>query len=253
VTKNYRRISVFVHGWWGSGKSWLAASAPGPRLILDTEGGSFDTPGEHVVWAPRTPFPEGLTKDHSVVVDASSWEVVHHVMDILLEGNHPFESVIIDSLHELQEMVKQSVAVPGETYDPNAVFERQAWGRLKNNMGLLMRQLRDLTRTTARKRVNVVIVSGSDDEMIPAKPLLEGGARKIALGFFDVVGYLRTANSQSGDEVRVLQISPSPSAVAKCRLHNLKLKYGNEIVNPDIRKILAVVNATTPATPEGTA
>jgi hypothetical protein len=226
---DYRRISVFIHGWWGSGKSWLATTCPGPRLILDTEGGSRDTPTNHVPWDGRSPLPE-LGKDDSVIVDIESY------------GDHPFESVVVDSMHELQEMLKHVVATPGESYDPNAVFERQAWGRLKNNMGLLMRQLRDLTRPKASKQINVVIVSGTDDEMVPAKPILEGGARKIVLSFYDVVGYLRTAQSQGGEEVRVLQITPSPTATAKCRLHNLKAKYGTEIVNPSIKKMLAVVN-----------
>lgn len=238
---DYRRISVFVHGWWGSGKSWLATTVPGPRLILDTEGGSRDTPTNHIQWDGRSPLPE-LDKDDSVIVDIEEYAQVEHLIALLRKGDHPFESLVIDSLHELQDMLKQQVADPGEAYDPNAVFERQAWGRLKNNMGLLMRQTRDLTRPKANKQINVVIVSGTDDEMIPAKPMLEGGARKIVLSFYDVVGYLRTAPAQGGEEVRVLQITPSPTATAKCRLHNLKAKYGSEIVNPNIRKMIQVVN-----------
>ena len=238
---DYRRISVFIHGWWGSGKSWLAVTAPGPRLVLDTEGGSRDTPTNHIQWDGRSDLPD-LDKDDSVIVDIESYAQVESIMHYLRKGQHPFESLIIDSMHELQDMLKQQVADPGEAYDPNAVFERQAWGRLKNNMGLLMRQTRDLTRVKSNKQINVVIVSGTDDEMVPAKPMLEGGARKIVLSFYDVVGYLRTAPAQGGEEVRVLQITPSPTATAKCRLHNLKVKHGTEIVNPDIRKMIQVVN-----------
>ena len=48
----------------------------------------------------------------------------------------------------------------------------------------------------------------------------------------------------------MLQITPNSSAVAKCRLHNLQVAYGSEIVNPDIRKMIAVVNKPQEATDE---
>jgi len=242
ANKDYRRISIFIHGWWGAGKSWLSASAPAPRLVLDTEGGYHDTEGKHIMWDPTSPVPQDLDKETSVIVDVNEWGVIEDVMNILRSGDHPFESVIIDSVHELQDQLKRVVANPEGVYDPNAVFQHQAWGRLKNNMGLLFRELRDLTRTSSPKRVNVVLVCGTDDELIPHKPLLEGGSRKVVTGFYDVVGYLRTAQDQKQQEVRVLQITPTPTAVAKCRLHSLQLEHGTEIINPDIRKMLSVVN-----------
>ena len=118
----------------------------------------------------------------------------------------------------------------------------QAWGRLLNNMALFLRELRDLSRPSSPRPVNVVPVAGTDDEKVPAKPLLEGGVRKLIAGWYDVVGYMTEAKDQNQEEVRVLQIAPGPLAVAKCRLHNLKVRWGTDIVNPDIRKMLAVVN-----------
>lgn len=240
--RDYRRISILIHGWWGAGKSWLAASAPGPRLVLDTEGGFYDTPGDHIVWDPTTPYPEGLTGDSTVIVDAQSWATVEDVRDILRKTDHPFESVILDSLHELQNLLRRAVARPGEAYNPNATFEMQAWGRMLNNMREFLQELRDLTRPNSPKKVNVVLVSGTNDEMIPAKPLLEGGIRKVITGYYDVVGYLTEAKDQHQNPVRILQITPDAAAVAKCRLHNLKVKYGDVIPNPDIKKMIQTVN-----------
>ena len=71
VNKDYRRISLFIHGWWGAGKSWLSASAPAPRLVLDTEGGYHDTEGKHVLWNPSDPLPQDLDKETSVIVDVN--------------------------------------------------------------------------------------------------------------------------------------------------------------------------------------
>lgn len=241
MADDYRRISVLVHGWWGAGKSWFAASCPGPRLVLDTEGGFHDTPGDHVLWSPTDSLPTGLTKDSSVIVDVQNWGTLEDTRAVLRE-KHPFKSVIIDSLHELQDQLKREVAEPGEVYNPNATFQMQAWGRLLNNMGLFLRELRDFTRPGTLSPVNVVLVCGTDDEKVPAKPLLEGKARQIITGFYDVVGYLTEAKDSKQNDIRVLSISPSPLHVAKCRLHNLKVKHGSEIINPDFRKMLAVVN-----------
>lgn len=241
TSRDYRRISLLIHGWWGAGKSWLAATAPGPRLVLDTEGGFYDTPGDHIVWDPTKPIPE-VTKDSTVIVDTKDWHTVEDVRAVLRSGDHPFESVILDSLHELQTLLKRAVATPGQQYNPNATFEMQAWGRMLNNMGEFLRELRDLTRPSSPRKVNVVLVSGTNDEMIPAKPLLEGGIRKVITGFYDVVGYLTEAKDQNQNQVRILQISPDSAAVAKCRLHNLKVKYGDIIPNPDIKKMIQVVN-----------
>lgn len=240
-SKAYRRISVFIYGWFGSGKSTLAATAPGPRLVIDSEGGFYDTPGTQVVWDPRESLPEGIDSNTSIIVDITTWGEFQDVMSVLRTGDHPFESVIIDSLNELQDVLKRDVADPGEQYDPNATFQHQAWGRLKNNLGLSLRELRNLTRPSARKRINLVIVCGTDDEMIPNKPLLEGGIRKSVAGLYDLMGYLRIAKDQNGDDVRVLQIQPSPTAVAKCRLRAVHEKHGDEIVQPDIKKIIATV------------
>lgn len=243
MKSDYRRISVLVHGWWGSGKSWFAATSPGPRLVLDTEGGFYDTPGEHIIWDPSTPIPTGLDKDSSVIVDVTEWAQVEVVRDYLRTGNHPFNSVIVDSIHELQNQLKRSVQNPGDAYNPNSVFDMQAWGRLLNNMGEFLRELRNLTRPGATRRINVVLVSGTDDEKVPAKPMLEGGIRKAIAGFYDVVGYMTVGQNAQKEEIRVLHTVANSLHVAKCRLHNLTVKYGGAIPNPDFRKMLAVVNA----------
>jgi len=242
-----RRIMMAVHGWWGSGKTWLAHTTPGPRLVMDQEGGSEDVEVPLIHWNPLTePIPSGLTPDTSVVVDISEYSLVLHILGLLESGNHPFETVILDSLTENQKQLKESVAKPGAAYDPNAVFDQQAWGRLLNNGELVIRRLRNLTRKASKKRVNVVVVMGSDTEAVPVKPLLQGALRKSLAGFFDLEGYLFTAlDNETKQEVRIMQITPSAEAEAKCRLHKVKVHYGTHIINPDVRNILAALNNPT--------
>ena len=245
-----RHIYMAIHGWAGAGKTWLSQTAPGPRLVIDAEGGSFDTADRTdrtvriQVWDPNEgPPPQDLTPDDTVVVGIRDLRLLNSLMNMLDSGDHPFESVILDSFSEMQAMLKTQVAKPGEAYDPNAVFDQQAWGRLKNHGGLILRDLRDLTKPYANKPINAVVVMYSDDESVPAVPLLEGGVRKSLQGWFDIIGYLFTAtHPDTKEEVRVLQIARDSVAIAKCRMHLVKVKYGTHIENPDLEEILNTVN-----------
>ena len=247
-----RKMYVAIHGWGGAGKTWLAHTLPGPRLCLETEMGAFDTAdrGDREVritlWDPLTePVPTGLTEADTVIVSIRDLTKVRAMISLLESGKHPFESVILDSFSEMQAMMKTMVASPGNEYDPNAVFDHQSWGRLKNHGGMLLRDLRDLTWPDAAKPVNVAVVMFSDEESIPAVPLLEGGIRKAMVGWFDIVGYLYTARlPDTKEEVRIWQIARDATASAKCRLHKVKLAYGTHIEYPDLTEILNVLNST---------
>lgn len=242
-----RKVAMLVHGASGVGKTWFAHTTPGPRLILDAEGGSFDTLSPTVNWDMlNDPVPTDLTDDTSVVVQVDDMQMLKAALVLLRGGLHPFESVVIDSLTEIQKILKAQVQRPGEQYDPNGLFDQQAWGRLLNNMELMVRSYRDLTRPSTTRPVNVCVVSGSDTEAIPVRMLLQGSIRKGIAYYYDMVGYMFTAADADGQEVRVMQIADLKTADAKCRLHNVKVKYGTHIENPDFRELLAVVNEGVP-------
>ena len=245
-----RKAYFGIHGWGGAGKTWLAHTLPGPRLALETEMGAFDTADREdrevriTLWDPLTePVPTGLEAKDTVVVGIRDLTKIGAVMALLEGGQHPFESLILDSFTEMQDMLKRNVASPGEQYNPNATFDMQAWGRLKNHGSMMLRDLRDLTWPDAIKPINVAVVMYSDDESVPAVPLLEGGIRKAMNGWFDLVGYLFTSvHPETKSEIRVLQIARDNTAIAKCRLHSVKVAYGTHIEHPDLAEILKTLN-----------
>lgn len=250
----YPRKAYFgIHGWGGAGKTWLAHTLPGPRLELSTENGSWDTRDRTdrevrmQAWDPATqPMPTDLTEIDTVVVNIRNISQLDAMMLLLKGGNHPFESVILDSFTAMQSKMKKLVASPGQAYDPNATFDHQAWGRLKNNGLLFLEDLQALTWPDTKKPINVAVVMFSDEESVPAVPLLEGGIRKGLVGLFDLFGYLFTAyNPDTKEEIRVLQISRNPEAQAKCRLHSVKVHYGTHIEHPDLDTILSILNGGT--------
>ncbi len=255
-----RRISVGVHGDWGSGKTWFAQTAPGPRLVLDTEGGAHDVETHRVPWIPGEQSLADLaeeygeiTEDTSVIVDISTAETIPQVIKYLQMGDHPFESVIFDSLTESQKQLKEQVANPGHEYNPDDSLDYQAWGRMLAHGEKWIRSIRDLSRQGAAKPVNVVVVMGTDDEVQPFKPLLQGALRKNLPGFFDLLGFIHVESDEDGNPIRIMRVTPQPfkmqgrtvRATAKCRLHNIQKTYNGTIASPDMRDILACVNQET--------
>jgi hypothetical protein len=217
---------MMVHGGWGVGKTWLVHSMPGPRLILDTEGGWEDVEVPTLLWDPLSePLPTGIDEDTSVIVEVTDLPTMKEAIRVLKTGEHSFVSFGLDSLTESQKQLKTRVADLNNEYDPNAIFDQQAWGRLLNHGELIVRDLRDLTRAGATKRMHGLVVMGSDTEMVPIKPLLQGALRKSLAGFFRLEGYLFRAVNDGGEDIRVMNISPAQGAEAKSNLHLVNMFY----------------------------
>lgn len=97
-------LTIAVHGPSGAGKSWLGDTAPGPRLILDAEGGTRFTPSTKHAWDPRTPPPtytETVVRYRTAVVRVADRESLQASFRWLASGKHPFVSLVIDPLTEL--------------------------------------------------------------------------------------------------------------------------------------------------------
>jgi hypothetical protein len=255
VQELLRYIFVGIHGWSGAGKTWLIQSLPRPLAYLDFEHGGFDAvdrddlPTNIVTWDPvNEPPPTGMDDTTVVVVNCTDPNRFDAVMTHL-RGVHAFKSASLDSYHALQERTKRRVANRRKDgsmgpYDPNSPFQQAAWGRLKNNGELLFDEMRDMASKDSVTPMNWGVVIGSDTEVIPAVPLVEGGLRRRIPYFFDVLGYLYTvANPEDPDEeVRVLQIAQDDIAVAKTRIHKIKLKHGRYIDNPNLSDLVTVMN-----------
>ena len=106
-----RSLSILVHGASKVGKSWMGDSTPAPRLILDAEGGSRFTPSKKVVWDPLTEEPPKASEDwDTCIVYVKDYDTVLKAYDWLNQSNHPFKSVVLDSISEIQQRCVDSIA-----------------------------------------------------------------------------------------------------------------------------------------------
>lgn len=221
-------LTAVIHGEPGGGKSFLADTAPGPRLILDAEGGSEFTPSwPKTIWNPNAFAPPGiqgcapgqeqLTETTRVIV--RDWQTLVRVFTWLESGQHWFTSLALDSLTEIQKRCRDDIR-------GTDAMQQQHWGELLIQMEFMVRRLRDLAMDPTNRLMNVIILALTDDKNGTYRPLIQGALQKSLPGFIHVVGYLYAEMAASGRLERKMLIQPVGNYVAKDRTHILTQTFG---------------------------
>jgi hypothetical protein len=173
-----------LYGASKAGKSTLAATTVEPRLMFDVEAASRFLPIKRVVWDPSDPPPEYDGSWDTAVVNTRSWKDVERGYQWLASGRHPFRSVIIDSISELQNRFLEQEA--GRTQPT-----MQNYGAAYRAVGGLVRDIRDLTVHPINPITQVVMVAmarqGQDGRW---HPWLVGQVATVLPYLLDVTGYL---------------------------------------------------------------
>ena len=190
---NTKRWRLLLFGEPKTGKTSLAETAPGPRLILDAEGGTDWLATSTVEWDPAQGPPPEVDSDVSVVVHVTDWELVERINRWLQQGNHQFRSVILDSLTEMQKQAKRSITDTG--------MQLKDWGTLYDKMDAPLRDLRDLTKAPGSP-VEVVIITAlantRDDRTVPD---VQGSMARSLAGQMDTIAFLRPGSMRSDGTV----------------------------------------------------
>lgn len=180
-----RSVTMMLYGASKVGKSTLAATAPAPRLLLDVETGHRFLPLQMKYWDPLREDPPVLdgTWD-TIVVKATSWGIVLKTFQWLQSGKHPFKSLIIDSISELQIKCMNDLVAPTEA------LKMQQWGELLRHMGAFLRDVRDLTMHPTAPLDAVILTAMAAERDGKSRPYLQGQLATQAPYFYDVLGAL---------------------------------------------------------------
>jgi hypothetical protein len=231
-------LSAIVQGESGAGKSWLGTTTPAPRLILDVEGRMKYAPTirESALWDVRGAIPE-VPPSGTVLVKARSFDEMRVVYQWLASGQHPFKSLVVDSLSELQKRAMDSIV-------GDAQAQTQDWGTLLRKMETLVRQVRDLADHPTNPLDAVVLITGAMEKAGSIRPLLQGQLGTTVPFYVDLNGYLSVAADPQDPtkSARALTIQPRPGLVVKDGTDILTQFYGPVIYHPNFTEMLNVLN-----------
>lgn len=227
-----RAISILVHGPAGAGKSTLGLSGPAPRLMMDVENASRFIQQRKIFWKPMEGPPPVYDGTWDVcVVKVKDWPIAKKTYDYLKSNQHPFRSLSVDSISETQ--VKSMEDINGRNQ-----FQTHHWGRLLQNMGGLLRDLRDLCGDEDSSLESLVLICTSQEKDGRWKPYLQGSIKDVVPYLFDMTGYLYVDQEKDAAgnaiEVRNLFVGSHPLYEAKNRVPGMP----STIREPNISSIL---------------
>jgi len=230
------RLTALIHGDSGTGKSWLADTAPGPRLVLDAELRSAFTPSHKILWDPRTDFPADLTEDDTVVVKVRSFQDLE-VTYQRIQAGHPFNSIIIDSLTEVQDRLVDAIAGTQQ-------MQMQDWGKLLRDLASYVRRFRDLRDHPTHPLLAFIAIAGTKTFDGKERPLLQGQIKDKIPYWFDLVGYVLPYMDE-GVVRRSLVVQPYVGNYeAKDNTGLITAHYGPTVPEPNITDIIRALNAS---------
>ncbi len=226
-------INMLVAGFPKSGKSWMGDTTPAPRLILDAEGGSRFTPSRKKQWDPtreKPPEPDG-TWD-TVIVPVLNYQTVLKAYEWLNSGQHPFRSVVMDSVSEVQQRAADALA------GTNAL-QLQDWGTLLRQVSDLVRKFRDLTTNPVKPLDAVIFIAMAKQRQDGTwHPYVQGALSTVLPYFVDVCAWMAAVPIEDGTTVRRLVIGPTPGYETGERVGG---RLGAYIDNPNVTEMLRLI------------
>lgn len=229
-------LVLLVHGPSGAGKSPLGCTSPAPRLVLDAENGTRFVRGiRKKEWDPIREAPPEPGDWDTCVVKVRDFETMKAAFRWLNSGQHPFVSLVFDSLTEIQKRCKDAIRGEGED-----MTERR-WGQLLDQMERLVRDFRDLTMHPTRPLKCVVFLALTDEKKGRIRPLVQGGLAMTLPGFLDVLAYMQATTDETGAIRRYLTVQPDgtfPEKDVKDRTGAL----GVHVWDPNVEQMRQTIN-----------
>lgn len=233
-------LKLLLYGDSGAGKSWAAGTAPDPIYLLTEPNGlptiKASNPRAVVVQADDT--HGGMNTVRAFLRAAKDGELARET---------GCKTVVLDSLNELQRMLRDEIMATKKGTPQEGQFSLQDWGVLTDKMRTLVRAFRDLPFHV----VAITHASSETDEATQSRyvgPMFQGKAlpNEIA-GYFSAVGFMYRERKTNEDktvtvERRVLLQGP-PTVLCK------GLPGLDAVETPNLTSWLAKMAAFTLPTP----
>lgn len=218
-------IKAVFYGPQGTGKTTLAASFPSPLIFDINEKGTKSVKGM------------GLQKrfiDTFQMIEMGYW--------YLAAGNHPYKTVVLDTMTLLQDIALNFVMKKEAAWDTTKDLDmptKRDWGSLSvllKKWVILYRNLPMNVVFICQERVS----SGDDldDDSVSTYPDVSRSVRSVLGAAVDVVGYTYVIEKQDPSNPKnsvtkfCLGVKPNRKYLAKIRVPKGKGDIPTRIVNP---------------------
>lgn len=225
-------INALIYGESGTGKTTLAGSAdaePAMRkaLFVDAEKGDLSL---------------RKTDYRPDVVRVNQWWQMDNIYHALLAGGHDYQTVIVDSLNEINDMSVDEIlagiaADPTSERDPD-LMQFQDWNKNQSRILAMLRRWRDLPMNvifTCLMKEDKDQRTGKIRKGLDLPPKL---GRKVP-AIFDSVFYL-FQQEVDGEDKRLLLTQKTENTIAKNRGTN-ELPLVMELKDPTVEAAMPTI------------
>jgi len=200
--------NMLIYGDAGTGKTHLAGSAdavPQMRKVLhlDCESGANTL---------KAAWP------NVEVIEINKWQDLIDVYQALFAGGHDYNTVIVDSLTELNDYCIDTVASEAKIKKPDFddVLEIFHWNKVASRMLRAIRTFRDLPMNTIFV-AHMVEDRDQRSGRLMKQPLLTGQLKKKLPTIPDIVLYQYVQEVEERGQRRLLLTQKTDTCVAKAR------------------------------------
>lgn len=231
-----KALKLLIHSDPGIGKTFLIGTAADdenlrPILFIDTEGGALTI---------RNKMQKGVLD----VVRVTSYSDMVKLITWLRRGTHPYKTIAIDSLTEMQKIIMADIMRQGaikDNKDPD-IPEMRDWGKNSERVRKIVRAFRDLPDVHVIFTTLSVDIKDDRTGLVTTKPALPGQLRNEVPGYIDVVGWLHVVVSEEKTDdkkrqkvlTRQIMFQPARNVLVKDRSASL----GTIMVNPTLGDIV---------------
>jgi hypothetical protein len=234
VSETVGHVSMVTYGRSGTGKTTVSSTFPKPILLLDIKEEGTDSIADY-------------SDDEIKVLPVESWDDIEQAYWYLESGNHPFKTVVIDTVTQMQDVCMKDVLEQERRDFPT----QQIWGTVSGLMKRWLIDFRDLPMEVnflAQERVHETDSDDDGEELDPSVgPRLMPSVAGTLNAAVKVIGYTYiqevVKKSTSGikrDKEYRLRVGPHPYYITKIRKPKNK-ECPEYIPDPTYDKIISIM------------
>jgi hypothetical protein len=233
--------SVLLYGRSGTGKTTIAGTFPGPVIFLD--------------------IAEKGTSSVSDVVGGKgfrveNWEDFETMYWFLRAGNHPYKTVVVDTVTMLQKFAREYI-LEQNGKEKNGVMNRSLWGQVAHLLSAWLINYRDLpmhTVFTAQDRSTDEEENANEDQVIQeVGPRLSPSVAASLTAAVKIIGntyikeFVKVTSDGKTEKIYSFRLRIGPHALYLTKVRKAKsIILPNSINDPTYDKLMKAISPKAP-------